>query len=90
MKRWLWLLAMPYVVHLSSNAPCPDCRDEVADSAGLVWSQCWKPMGCGEGRYEIVLSTGLTLGCDMKTNCDWLFDAAEALNAAHERRANTR
>lgn len=90
MKRWLFLLAFPYVVTVSSQAPCSRCDDV---PPGMF---CVQKMGCGTGYYELVVSTSgsrvfgtahpTIFQCDIYENCDWLYDLAEALNQAHRAR----
>lgn len=70
MRRLAWLLALPYVVRMSSF-PCPSRTYEI------------RLPECGKEIYHIEFKGKGWSGCDPKETCE---DFAAALNEAHERR----
>ena len=73
--RLIWLLAMPYVVTVSTRQPCSDLYINSFD--------------CGNTYWELNVSTTpamMDIECNQKYDCRWLFDMAEALNQAREQR----
>lgn len=82
MNRWLFLLALPYVVSISSGIP-EYCNK--FEGVQLV--------GCAPDSYEAthayVHILGTTIDCRAEVSgkgCEWIYDEAEALNEAHSRR----
>lgn len=74
MNRWIWMLALPYIVETSSMTPAihelsfrmgPDINGEIVSYLPKVTFHCHEAVG---------------------VTCDWIFDMAAALNEAHERR----
>lgn len=75
-KRFAWLLALPYVVTVSSTAPCN------------FDTKRFYPLYCGATTYSLN-KAGFECGTNDRVpqdQCEWLYDFAEALNQAHERR----
>lgn len=84
MKNWMWLFLMPYVVTVSTSMKCEEYKGPKDDKVSMF-------LVCNDLRvvstYEILLSSNSHVLCHGDaTNCDWMNDAAEALNMAHERR----
>ena len=72
MKRYIFLLALPYVVALSSYS-CETNYLLVPD------------LNCGKDLYRIEFKGKLWTACDPKEACE---DLAAALNEAHEQRTH--
>jgi len=82
MKRLIWLLALPYVVRMSSESPrcegyIADCKEKICMTVTCSeWSNAryW---------YSIQVDTETTYTF---ANEEFARDVAESLNEAHERR----
>lgn len=76
MKRLLAvLLAFPYVVQVSSNAPCP--------ASQLIYHRC------GETPYAWVVVTDKGFECSADVpEYGWLCDTVAAVYAAHKKRTH--
>jgi len=71
MKKWAWMFVLPYVVVITDTSPY-----HVADFSSI---------GCGTTDYELT-PPGFFCQSGEGKSCDWIYDLAESLNAAHERR----
>jgi hypothetical protein len=89
--RWIFLLAVPYVVQFSSST-CPDCEAvfKSCTKDGITSCICYSSNDCGEQRYRLKFSNQKDvspLTCiGSISDCEWLYDLAGSLNAAHEQR----
>jgi len=100
MTRWLWLLAVPYVVQISTNPPCPtadDCQKILngCKHGDYYTCGCFSDADCGKTFHVLQIDKrhpgegGFKLECEGSADdCNWIYDAAFLLNEAHERRTN--
>ena len=92
MKRWLWLLMMPWMVQMSTHPACPDCDQVKRDCTmpdGTVICACAVPLNCGTTDYNLLYNRTIMAFCTQTTpdnTCDYVEDQAAAYNAAHQAR----
>lgn len=83
MKRWIWLLALPYVVNVSTHGENCKQRSRGCDEKAAL-CQGIEEYDCKEVKlYSIPLGGDSMWGCAEESK-DFCYDLAEALNTAHE------
>lgn len=85
MKRFAWLMLFPYVVQFSSTTMQENCR--CPDNVEFCYvTNCDVKI---EQEYVLPVENdpGFSFYCrGPEKDCEWLYDLAEAMNNAHERR----
>lgn len=88
MRKFAWLLALPYVVQVSSQVP--ECAKYESTSSYTV--ECVDEKAAPD-RHQLKLVTNendrysFYFTCEgSKDRCAWVYDLAESLNMGHERR----
>lgn len=84
MKRWIWLLAVPWAVQIATHPACPDCPaiTKSCEKDGVIWCACMATIACGTTDYFLTYNGKPSEDCRDESFCA---DKAEALNEAHER-----
>lgn len=84
MKRWAWLLVLPYLVKVSTYSIGWECdKEPLKDKNGKVIG-----LGGCVDQVKVEYSIGNNFHClpGKDETCDWIFDVAEALNMARRNR----